>query len=963
MPQAIGAAIFAIGGTAGVAAGATAVAGTTLASIVGSTVLSGVLIGAQLLLAPKPDIPKPQDGALVLKQSIPPAIYGYGRARNGGAYLAYKLKGSTSYDIIGLHQGRVDGFDRWYLHDDPVAFEDGADDGAVHYGTTKRYRGDPGEEDVKIYWRKGLPTETPYAEMMAAFPAFWTADHRGDGMATAELLSHSPDVKAYPRRFPYGLPQLSVVGRWQLCWDPRDQAQSPDDPDSWTWTVNPVRQLLHFYCHCPAGYRRPVSRVYQPAAGWWLAAMDLCDEPVQRADDTFEPRYAAGGMFDSDTPRKSVVDALLRSFDGWIAERGDGAIVIYGGAYYEPSITVEDQHIYNIRTKRGRLADERITRLNLKVSSPDHNYNDVDIDPWMNQAEIDAGARVVARPVQAEWCQSYTQMRRLAKIEFDRARCKIRGTMLLRAFGENLRGRRFFMLNSREQMSTRMIPCEVVDFHDSTFVNGAYEVEFQSVDPARYDWDRMTEEGRRPTIPARTGDDDLPIPPLPTLQVVRETVSGATVARISSTSPPVEGWSELTLTGRYRKVGTSSWQAMTAPDEDLQVLSDPIADGAYEVENAYVGGKGSRGDWSSSETISLVSDNIAPAAPVSIAAVDMSDRVAVTTTMADSLNILTQRIYRGVPGDDATSAIDVSGELAATPGQSRTWLDAGVSDGEALQYWARAFNGSAVGSGFAGPARIALSSAADDAIDRMTVKPSAERATALRWAVARLQMAGVWDKLDALYFLAAHDEQAAYLNLRQDAFDLTKVGSGGWTADRGWQGDGATNYLDTGFTPSTAGGKFALNDALLGVYGTPLSPGVASSWDIGVGTAAGGTTYATIGLRNNLDKITLYLNSGSTSSVAIGAEATPTFVAVSRSASNSMLTYKDGDLVFTDNDASVMLPVQPIYIGARSNSSGAAVGLTNRPIHAAVIGGNLSAPQHAELAAALSEYMQSVGVA
>lgn len=703
MPQAIGAAVI-----AALTATSAAAVGATAATLVGTTILSGVLIGAQLLLAEKPKVPEPADGKQTLKQALPPAIYGYGRDRNGGAYAAYKMKEGTSYDVYAFHQGEIDGYETFYLHDDAITFDTGQVDGGVNAADGVKYRRAEDDPTVRIFWRTGLPTETPYSQMVSALPNAWTPDHRGDGIASALLIVKTPSEKQFSKRLPFGLPRLSVVGRWQRCWDPRDPTQIESDKTTWKWTRNPFVCLLNFYCHSPAGYLRPVSRAYAPVAAYWRAAMDKCDEEVLRADGTVEPRYMIGGHFDAKTARSGVVGAMLRSCDGWLAERGDGAIVVYAGWYYDPAVVIDDHHIYDIDIRRGRMADERVTQLNVSLNSPDHNYGKVAADPWVNQAEIDAGARPVARDVEAEWCQSWTQSRRLAKIEFDKARCKVRGTMILRPYGENLRGRRFFILNYGRRASTRMIPCEIIDFHDEMFSNGSYRVEFQSVDPDRYAW-TTAEEGRRPAIPDNSDDaDELPVPPLPTLAVIRETIGGGAVAKISATSPPVEGWPDLSLTGWYRKVGTTAWRGMSAPDEDvLQVLSDPVEDGSYEVQTAYIGGGGSDGDRSPIQTIVVSADNVAPGAPTTPTAT-LSGTTGVVSVIANATvgDHTAALEFRGGPINTAPASLPILAVQPARPADPRTFLDTGLGVG-AKDYAVYGLNGSGVRSTSpAGPVRL-----------------------------------------------------------------------------------------------------------------------------------------------------------------------------------------------------------------------------------------------------------------
>lgn len=110
-------------------------------------------------------------------------------------------------------------------------------------------------------------------------------------------------------------------------------------------------------------------------------------------------------------------------------------------------------------------------------------------------------------------------------------------------------------------------------------------------------------------------------------------------------------------------------------------------------------------------------------------------------------------------------------------------------------------------------------------VARFTTPPSALRKQQINTLIGSLKTAGVWAKLDALYIMAAADAQAARRNWVADAFNPTAVSSPSFTADRGYNGDGAASRLDTGFNPATAGGKFSLNSATYFIWlqGDPLT--------------------------------------------------------------------------------------------------------------------------------------------
>lgn len=128
---------------------------------------------------------------------------------------------------------------------------------------------------------------------------------------------------------------------------------------------------------------------------------------------------------------------------------------------------------------------------------------------------------------------------------------------------------------------------------------------------------------------------------------------------------------------------------------------------------------------------------------------------------------------------------------------------------------------------------------------RMTGAPDHSRLLAIDGLISALTAAGLWPRIDALYVLAGHDAQASRLNWVQAAYDLTAVNSPAFTADRGWQGDGATSYLTSGFNPAIAGNRLSQNNSHLGIWSlTNLqNDGGANSSDIG-SRAAGVSDYS-----------------------------------------------------------------------------------------------------------------------
>lgn len=119
-------------------------------------------------------------------------------------------------------------------------------------------------------------------------------------------------------------------------------------------------------------------------------------------------------------------------------------------------------------------------------------------------------------------------------------------------------------------------------------------------------------------------------------------------------------------------------------------------------------------------------------------------------------------------------------------------------------------------------------------IQAMTSAPTSTRADVIEKTVVALKDAGIWDKLDALYMLGAHHEQASRLNwINPGVNTATVVSTPTFTADQGWLSSGSGNTfagLTSNWVPSTHADKFALGDAtIFGKLSTQMSAATQAS--------------------------------------------------------------------------------------------------------------------------------------
>jgi hypothetical protein len=246
-------------------------------------------------------------------------------------------------------------------------------------------------------------------------------------------------------------------------------------------------------------------------------------------------------------------------------------------------------------------------------------------------------------------------------------------------------------------------------------------------------------------------------------------------------------------------------------------------------------------------------------------------------------------------------------------------------------------------------------------IAAMTVPPNGARRTLINSTVLSLKAGGVWSLLDTIWFMAAHDDQAGRLNWKAPAsFTLAANGGITFTADRGWQGNGTTGYLNTGWTPATHGVNYALNDASFGVYSRTNSPDAAA---IDIGAISSGVSRNWIQLRTTSNNNSVDINSnGTTGQALVAAFNSLGLGGARRTASNATQIYRNGAQTQAGSQASSGVTAVSFFVGARNNNSTPDF-FSPRQYAFAFTGAAMSEAQHAQFYTIVQDYMTAVGAA
>ncbi|WP_375194640.1 hypothetical protein [Sphingobium sp.] len=588
-----GAIVGALGGTfAAYGVAVTAVQALTLGLTVAGVQSLGGLLGLG------PSMPKPDTATTAIKIPRPPRVSAYGISRLYGAYVLYETSGNgTAVDVHAIHDGRLTEVLGFYLADDRITLSGDF----VNAGEDGRY----GENKVSLYYTDGSTPGPANTVAMSLLPGIWTANHRGDGVVLISLFCAPVKSEDFLDIYPNGAPVPSMVAKWQRCPDPH--SADPTNEALWTWTENPVRQLMHYKM-----VREGIdySTKIAPTIEYWRAAADVCDEPVALKAGGTEARWRSWLAHKHTDKHGDVTAALLASCDGWMAPRSDGALVIFAGKYMAPSVTIGPEHIVAFEWQGvGVDDDEAVNEIICSYISAAHDYNSVECDAWRDEDDIAERGQILSDSLDPQ-VPSWGQVRRLAKRRMARTNALFRGTVTTNVAGRIARGHRYISLDLTESGATFYSGPVEITAVTRNMTTGGITFSWVQALPAIDSWNPATEEGE----PAALGDRVAPEPldPPSILSATPNTYDyGAQIT--VSVSGPIRP--DLTWYIRWKISTDAIWSENTATDTDAGdpiVLITPIvpAGAAIDVQVAYGVGDGRTSDWSETATATTEAGDI-----------------------------------------------------------------------------------------------------------------------------------------------------------------------------------------------------------------------------------------------------------------------------------------------------------------------------------------------------------------
>lgn len=509
----------------------------------------------------------------------------------------------------------------------------------------------------------------------------WTASMLGKSVARLHIrLKHDPD------KFPSGIPTIRVLTKGRKIYDPRTETTA--------YSNNAALCAADYLMDARYGRGVALARINEDAL---IEAANVCDEAVSLNGGGTEARYACNGVVSSDEDLADVLASLADSMAGVIVDAG-GLWTIHAGAWRAPTLTLTDDDLAGPISVSPRMSrHDSFNGVRGTYYSPENQWAAADFPAVKNDTYMawDGGVRLW-NDVAYRFTTSSATAQRLAKIELEKGRQQIviRGKYMLRAM-QCQPGDVIAITRARLGWTAKYF--EVTEWR---FVIGGSEdnptldIELTARETAEAVYDWSSDETVVDVAPNTTLLDgtDVPQPDAPTLSTsnfLQE--DGTTTPRLKVELPAPSavqvsngGFVEI----EYKKSADSTWIPwQTAPGNTTEdFITDVLAGVSYDVRIRHRNVFGARSAYSTTATVTVTGDTIAPAKPTGLAASGINGGVVLEWDDNTEADLATYEVWRRL----ASETNDVAGATRIWTGLASAWLDQTGANGTSYRYWIKA---------------------------------------------------------------------------------------------------------------------------------------------------------------------------------------------------------------------------------------------------------------------------------
>lgn len=627
---------------------------------------AGLAFGAAALqsyLTPKPKVPKPEDGSYNLKQNVPPLSYVLGRVKKGGDYAFLEEAGGVAYHSTVLAAHRINRFVQHYLHDKAVTLNA---DGFVANTSMAGV--------VRILTRLGLNVGVVYAQIRDAFPAIWTNDHRGDGLATMMMQVYTVDQEDHLRVFPNNMPEHSAVIEGALLYDPRKANQHrPGEPETWDYSSNLALMRLWHLTH-PVGGKLSVDDLYQPD---WINAANVSDEDIRNRSGALEKRYHGGFWFRANNEVTEVGRIIDQAAELVVFERPDGLVGVHAGHYVEPTIRLTADDIVNITFDANERDSSSVLAVRGRYVDTSADFVTKDAAIFGNPYQADDDTERT-KTIENAAIQSHNHCQRLQKLAFVRANAPRVSVLAHYEAAEDVPYVRLVRVHLPPKMDEAVV--EITSTPKVSLRNLTVEFSGIVIPPTLWSFVSSLEEGAPPAATDKVDSAGVPAPVDFIATIQTEVVSGGATAAYARAT-----WALVSDVLRYE----FEWQVTTLAQPaqsvlsvagDTEVRTGYLADGAQYRFRLRAWGGGTPSAWTGYQVATATADPVVPGAVTAATVTEGVGQAMFEWTAPNSSNYYACQIRIGTTNNANASTLVATeyGPPSAVDNRTVLGLSAGI---------------------------------------------------------------------------------------------------------------------------------------------------------------------------------------------------------------------------------------------------------------------------------------------
>lgn len=385
--------------------------GAGVANVVAGAIVIGLTVAAQSLFSGRrKDSGTEQQFDLSRPDSLPVYRVVYGKAIATGTPCPPAVKGTILAGCWLLSSRPAHGEFTLYLDKREVTL---SGDPFDFSGPGATPTNEPFAGYVKVWIGKGDQTTAPDA-IVSEFADDYLSTDAWTGRTVVWLRLDAGDNASRSERWPAGSPEVMMDGKWTPVFDPRDAAQSIDDPATWTWSANQAR------CALDGLIANPV-KPYSADNLWldtWKWGADVADEAVAVAGGGTIPRYEVNGtlIYAEDKELEDQLEPLMEAGAARFT-RARGQLGIIPGAPVDVTTTLTDiLDSGTARFVRYQSNDGVYDRVQAKYRAPDRFLESASLPPYV----AGAGDRTLTPDL--SMVTDYRQGERVQKIMLMRTR-------------------------------------------------------------------------------------------------------------------------------------------------------------------------------------------------------------------------------------------------------------------------------------------------------------------------------------------------------------------------------------------------------------------------------------------------------------------------------------------------------------------------------------------------------------